>query len=420
MNARRKFVSWAASGLGGWMLSACGGGSGGGEPDATTPGGTTNPTPAAQPADWSRINAFFDRGFCSAQAFQDAAMLVPAIDGAGVVAFPEIVQRSGKVLLLNSGSGTQAPSTFPVPSAPHGGTPLYRSEDGGSVHVFNGFNKGYIATGEADLPPHIELVYVCRSYPTIRQENFHSGYGWPGYKFGNDGSALVGIGSFVSAYSGAQGAFDDLELVVINEVYTNDASRSSEIFISDHRGDLVSQGKFNDSATGTRFIRHAGVGANGHAQNHDFFGMWYTLGRVLSPADRASVLALLKTRYPIGQLPSRPYCKPSLSWDATSQSFVVALNYQAGPARLPLDAAATTIHWYHGDQRGSPTGNPLDKQSLIRRTDGNTLTLRRADFPALFPNPPSTNYLNVGVTAVNTAGHAWHEVSAMPFRDDRA
>ncbi|GAA5160152.1 hypothetical protein GCM10025770_07500 [Viridibacterium curvum] len=346
-------------------------------------------------------------------------MSVAATDGSSVAAFREMVQAAGKKLSLNSGSGSQTPSTFPVPGAPHGGVPLYSSDDGGFVHLFNGFNKGYNATAEADLPPKIELVYVCRAYPTIRQENFHSGYGWPNYKFGNDGSAIVGIGNFVNTYTGGKGGFDELEVVVINEVYTNDASRTGEIFISDSRGDLISQGSFVDAASGSNFIRNAGIGSGGHGQNHDFFGMWYTLGRTLSASERLAVLAKLKTRYPIGKTPTKPHCRPSISWNSATQSFVVTLNYKPGTAGLPIDLAQTVIRWYLGDQLGSSTGNMLDKQSLFRTTDGNTLTLKRSDFPTQFPTPPSTNYLNVGVTVANTAGTKWREVCAFPFRDDQ-
>lgn len=347
-------------------------------------------------------------------------MSVAAADGMGVLAFREMVEKAGRRMLLNGGSGSQTPSAFPVPTASHGGTPLYSSADGGFVHLFNGFNKGYNATAEADLPPAIELMYVCRSYPTIRQENFHSGYGWPNYKFGNDGSAIVGIGDFVGSYTGGRGAFNDLEVVVINEVYRNDASRSGEIFISDSRGDLISQGAFTDSASGTRFIRNAGIGSGGHGQNQDFFGMWYTLGRTLSNADRAAVLAKLKTIYPVGKLPAKPYCRPVISWNAATGSFVVTLNYSPGRAGLPIDLSKTVVRWYLGDQKGSSTGNMLDKQSLIRATNATVLSLKRSDFPVEFPSPPSTNYLNVGVTAVDTGGNSWREVSAFPFRDNQS
>ncbi len=148
--------------------------------------------------------------------------------------------------------------------------------------------------------------------------------------------------------------------------------------------------------------------------------MWYTLGRTLSNADRAAVLAKLKTIYPVGKLPAKPYCRPVISWNAATGSFVVTLNYSPGRAGLPIDLSKTVVRWYLGDQKGSSTGNMLDKQSLIRATNATVLSLKRSDFPVEFPSPPSTNYLNVGVTAVDTGGNSWREVSAFPFRDNQS
>ncbi len=399
--------------------------SGGISPSALIPDPSTT--------DFSAINAYFDRGFAAAISYQNRDTSLKAAHGKPVLLIKELVQKRGKALAYPESiePSRQAPSTFPVPSAVHGDVPLFSAYDGGYIHIFNGFNKSYSDNvGEGKLPRHIELVYVCRKYPTTIQEQFHAGYGFPVYKFGDKGSAVMGISKFVeftTKTADKAGNFEDLECVIINEVYYNDGTGKGEIFLTDSRGDLISQGTFNElNATGgPQYIQNATVGAGGHPINHDFFGMWYTLGRVLTPEKRAEVIAKLKQIYPVGKMPDKPYCLPVLKWNSSKKSFDATLNYKPGSSGAPIDSARTIVRWYYGNKRGGEvkeTGNHLDEQDLIATTDGRTLSLVRASYSSKFPNTPlinDRNIVNVGVVVYDTQGNYWSEVSAVPLADSK-
>ncbi|MFN8436821.1 MAG: hypothetical protein U0V72_04195 [Cytophagales bacterium] len=371
--------------------------------------------------DFSKINAYFDRAFYSPESFVDSAYTVYSSNGDQVFGFKEMKEKKGRLLQYTN----QPTFVFPVPSAPHGDRPKYSPLDGGYVHIFNGFNKTYSVEnmGEKDLAPFMELVYVCRKYPSTAQEQFHAGFGWPKYKFDNSGNAIVGISDFTSPYSNKKGNFNDLEVVVINEVYYGAPNHFAEILISDSRGDLISQGRFVNPTNGfPNYIRNAGIGSNGHPINHDFFGMWYTLGRVLTPDDRCDLINELKKLYPIGKLPSRPYCLPTITWNSTNKTFDVTINYNPGYGIAAggdndIDLDKTVVNWYYGNAKVS-TGNPLDDQDLIATTSGKVLSLKRADYSTKFPNPPSRNIVNVGITVFNKKGESWTEICAFPFLDE--
>jgi hypothetical protein len=449
--------------------------------------------------DFTLLNSFFDRGFAAINSFTNSLMTIPCPENAGVVAIREIVRGTATHRLALSSAPT--PSSFPIPTDVTGSAPKFSSKEGGFVHIANGFNKAFGASfNEADLPPTIEFVYVCRKYPTTGQENFHSGFGCPQLKYASNNTTLIpGIRGFVNnAYSGLQGDFDHLEIVVLNEVYYGITVRTAlttvissttaftvtipsnpivanmigkqialsaytgtgalatanytitsisgnnvtfsgtgltvgngtctltynigEIFITDDRGDLVSQGQFLELNSGSpNFLRTFGIGSSGHPMNHDFFGMWYKLGSVLTPANRLNVLRELKKIYPIGQKPNqsvgKPYCVPVITFNNTTKVWTVAINYVPGGSGFPIDLNATVINWYGGLSLGN-TVNTLDNQFLIRTTNGNTLTLARSAFPAAFPTPyPSFNIINVGITVFDTDGNSWKEVSAVPLTD---
>jgi len=379
--------------------------------------------------DFSAINAYFDRGFAAATSFQDRGKTQKAVHDQGVLSIAEIVEKNGRSLdypNVTNPTSTQVPSTFPVPSALHGDVPKFSAFDGGYIHIFNGFNKAYSDNkGEDKKAPHIELVYVCRKYPTTIQEQFHAGYGFPVFKFGNTGTAIMGISKFVdfeTKTSDSAGNFRDLECVIVNEVYYNDAEGNGEIFLTDRNGDLISQGKFKNPNIGTsNFINNPAVGAGGHPINHDFFGMWYTLGRVLTTDQRQEVVAKLKQIYPVGKMPDKPYCLPVVKWNNAKKSFDITLNYRPGATGAAMDSSRTVVRWYGGNKRGGEvkkTGNHLDEQSFITATDGRTLSLKRADFPLKFPQPyPSNNLVNVGIIVYDKEGNHWNEVSAAPIND---
>lgn len=372
--------------------------------------------------DFSKINAFFDRGFYAPESYTDANVSVAAKEGDQVFTFKEMVEKNGRIMAYTN----QPTLIFPVPSAPHGDKPKYSQLDGGYVHIFNGFNKTYSVENkaEADLPPFMELVYVCRKYPSTAQEQFHAGYGWPKYKFDNSGNAMVGISNFtpLKINNNKSGNFPELEIVVINEIYYGGPNHFAEILISDSKGDLISQGRFTNPTNGfPNYIRNAGIGSNGHPINHDFFGMWYTLGRVLTPDQRCDMINELKKIYAIGKLPSRPYCIPSISWNQANGTFDVAINYNPGLGAtgtdIDIDLDKTVVNWYYGNAKTS-TGNPLDDQDLIATTTGRVLSLKRSDHPTRFPNPPSRNIVNVGITVFNKKGESWTEICSYPFLDE--
>lgn len=384
------------------------------------------------------VNAYFDRAFIACKGFQNSAGTIPNKIGQPCIRMVDQIGGS-KVMTFtnatpsltpnNSGSFT---SSFPVPGAPHGGVPLYYPYDGGYINVFNGWNKSYAATNESpDVAPQIDLVYVCMKIPTTGQENFHSGFGFPQFKLtSNTGRGIFGINSFVDTYTGTAGNPNTLEYAIIWERYTNDGSRTSEIFITDSRGDLVSQGTFTDATGG--FIRSAGIGSSGHAQNHRFLGMWYTLGRNLNSTQRSEVNALLKTKFKIGQKPSLPFCIPgSITFNSTSNVWSWSYTYFPGASGLAEDKNQTTIRVYIGLQPGAEqpnTGNPLDNQKYLRDSsgfvvegNGNLLSIDRDNFTHIFPSESTTNeFINIGITVRDTAGNTTGEIPGVPLNNSQA
>lgn len=126
-------------------------------------------------------------------------------------------------------------------------------------------------------------------------------------------------------------------------------------------------------------------------------------GSVYSTTDRDLITAELKATYGVGNRPDKPLVFPSISYDGSD--FVVNLNYVASSSGAPIDLSQSTIRWYHYDYVNAPSGNGIDKQTIIKTSNCTDLKLKRADFLSLFPTTGKKNEIAVDITCVDANGN---------------
>jgi hypothetical protein len=329
------------------------------------------------------INYYFSRAYWSVDAKTDRAATSQATNGQDVLAIKETAQNTGSRAEFTGGTlanpitgGTQS-STFAVPGVGTRSYPKYDTSYGGSVDIFNGRNK-YYESIHSDVGLPLEVWILTRTKPTIVYEFEASGFGGQGWRRNTFGALLQWAGQS-SEYTRANDgtSFPNImELAVMH--FVMHANKTMAVRMTDSRGDLV----FQDSLTigsGTYYMRNQYIGSNGHPDNFDLYGTLIKYGE-LNPTQRTKILNGIKTYYPIGLKPDKPYCIPTISTSGSGSgvTWTVSLNYNNAGTGSAIDLATTTIRWYYADQNAAYSGgNWLDFQGIIRTTDGTVTTLTR-------------------------------------------
>lgn len=315
---------------------------------------------------------------------------------------PIVLDYSHYVSVVTSAtSGPTYKCITPIAGANWGDWPRYFSDSyGGYAKVFNLFNCGIAIEAESDVAQPNEFLYVVRLEGSPIQEQMISGYQAPGYKFYNDNiTGMVGIdgtGS-INALATNKGQMPRGRLSVL--LIRLNTGGAGEVLIMDTTGTFVTQGTFSFTAVG---IRNILIGSGGHSMNQNVYGLWYNFGRFTS--DQIAKLSIVANYlYPATTYPNTPSCVPTITKSGTV--FTLHPNYIKGGLGLPIDNTSTSVEWYYGDQVQSQlagnTGNSLDYQKFIRKTDGNTLTLD----VSVYTQVQSTDIVMMGIKTCDTGGN---------------
>jgi hypothetical protein len=226
-----------------------------------------------------------------------------------------------------------------------------------------------------------------------------SGFGAPELKVvGNNTQLQFTNGDYKTPSQTFSAVVERMETVIFRFVYDNN---QVSIYITDKLGDNRLLSTLNISASS--FFRNFSIGTSSHPMTHDFFAYVMKFGSTFTTTEANQILADLKATYPVGKRPDKPMVFPTLSYDGTYVN--ITLNYVASSSGAAFDPNASTVRWYLLDYINASTGSGLDKQSIIKTNNGNTLKLKLSDFPTAFPASNSTkNGLAIDVTCVDTNG----------------
>jgi hypothetical protein len=351
----------------------------------------------------SVVKSLADEYLFAHESYSDYNLTTPATEGGPVLA---IKSKSNTLFGGSFKFIGDKDATFGVnkcPSQPNGGYPLYHASDGGFVHLYNGLNVGYYMANQLspDKAAVGEFYYVCRLYLSTNYEAIMSGFGAPELKvIGSNTQLQFSNGDYKTGNQAFSAVVERMQTVIFRFVYSNN---QVSIYITDKLGDnrLLSTLNIDPQS----LFRYFGIGTSSHPMTHDFMAYVMKFGSTFTPTQSAQIIQDLKARYPIGTRPNKPMVYPTITYNGTD--FLVNLNYVPSSTGAAMDASKTTIRWYLYDKVNAPSGNGIDKQSIIKTNNGAVLTLKRADYASMFPTTGTKNEIAIDVTCVDANGDSF-------------
>lgn len=355
------------------------------------------------------IKSVADEYVFARDGFKDYNMTIPVTDGS------QILTMKSKSTALFCGKFTymdDKDATFGVnvaPSQPEGGYPKYHASEGGFLHMYNGLNISYSMLNNLDdLPAVGEFYYVCRLYLTTNYESIMSGYGAPELKvWGDTKKFQFSNGDYKTPNQYFNASLDTMRTVVYRFLYKDN---KVSIFVTDKDGDNRELGTLNISAAS--FFRKFAIGTSSHPMTHDFFGYIMKFGSFFSETESENIIKTLKANYPIGKRPDKSLVFPSIS--SSGSVFKVDLKFVPNPSKpsATLDSTKSIIRWYHFDNINAPTGNGIDRQSIIKTSNCKASNLKidisTPEFSSLFPKVGGKkNGVAVDVTVIDSNGDSF-------------
>ncbi len=277
--------------------------------------------------------------------------------------------------------------TQQIPTRPNGGVPTYFHAEGGFLHIANGKNIQYRFVNDLpDIDATGEFWYICRIHSGKRYEAIMSGFKGDELKRYDTGQMQY---NYQDSPQNPNHIFNyeptEYETIIFHFV-SNKTAGTCNIRVTDSLGDYRDLTTASIPTTSNR--RNFGVGTFSHPASHDFFGYLFKFGSVISPADRATILANLKANFPtIGALPTKSFAKPTMAYNSGTGNFTITPNYQLRGGASSIDGANTVVRWYmlkNNVSGGSYPNDPLANISLLATTTGNSLSLHIADYSAQF------------------------------------
>jgi hypothetical protein len=359
-----------------------------------------------------QISALVSRSWFADESYTNSGLTTP-VTHSGEARY---VREHSTGLNANKLSFLATTPTDPIPSSPSSamtstffvagvGEATYLpfdTADGGFLKAYNGFNK-VLECLHSDVGGKIEFTCVFRDKPTEELEFY-----WSGFQAGfNEYDLATNVAVPKNG-----------EITVMHMMADMDA-KTLTIYKTDSDGEIVQQGVTTSLGTGIYYLRNQYLFSNGHPRNLDWFALTINYGELTVP-NRALQVSYFSQIYRIKQLPRGPYCIPTMTTTGTgaTRTYHVSLNYNDGGTGLPIDAAATVIRWSYADGKNTNTGNKLDKQSLIRTTNGSVLTFIRNDYPIEFPAPHNnSNVLIIDAWCKDQSGNGHYVFPSAPIYD---
>ncbi len=273
-----------------------------------------------------------------------------------------------------------------IPTRPNGGVPIYYNLEGGFLHIANGKNIQYrFLNNLGMIDANGEFWYICRLHTGKRYEAIMSGDRGPELKRLGTGTMQYNPNDYVTGNQTFSYEPNEFETVIFHFIY-NKAAGTCNIRVTDSVGDYRDLSTLTIPTNST--LNNFGVGTVSHPASHDFFGYLFKFGSVISPTDRATILANLKANFPtIGALPTKSFAKPTMAYNSGSGNFTITPNYQLRGGASSIDNANTVVRWYvlkNNVSGGSYPNDPLANITLLATTTGNNLSLHIADYSAQF------------------------------------
>jgi len=277
---------------------------------------------------------------------------------------------------------TEPAITQQIPTRPNGGVPTYINNEGGFLHIANGLDIQYrFLNNLGDIDATGEFWYVCRLHTGKSYEAIMSGDRGPELKRLNTGVMQYNPNDYVTANQTFSYTPIEFETIIFHFIY-NKTAGTCNIRVTDSVGD------YRDLTTKTipttSILRNFGVGTSSHPASHDFFAYLFKFGSEFNTTDRATILSNLKATYPIGQLPSKSFARPTMGYNNGTTTFTITPNYVLRGGATSINNASTVVRWYmlkNNVSTGTYPNDALANITLIATTTGNQLSLNISSYP---------------------------------------
>lgn len=315
---------------------------------------------------------------------------------------------------------TEPAITQQIPTRPNGGVPTYINNEGGFLHIANGLDIQYRFLNDlGDIDATGEFWYVCRLHSGKRYEAIVSGFKGDELKRYNTGQMQFNYQDFPSnpnhIFNYEPNEFETIIFHFIN----NKTAGTCNIRVTDSVGD------YRDLTTAsiptTSVLRNFGVGTSSHPASHDFFAYLFKFGSEFNTTDRATILSNLKATYPIGQLPSKSFARPTMGYNSGTTTFTITPNYVLRGGATSINNASTVVRWYmlkNNVSTGTYPNDALANITLIATTTGNQLSLNISSYPQFVVGGAGVGDEIVGaITVYDNLGAAFEiECATDPIR----
>lgn len=271
-----------------------------------------------------------------------------------------------------------------------GGLPKFYNTDGGFLHLANGMNIKYANTTAFNQSISGEFMYVFRIHTGKRYEAIISCAG-AGVELKRLQSGMTRFKTNTWTGSDNDFSYDFPEfMTILLDVRLNGTNATIYVYSTNLSSpQLIYSG---NAVNTSDIINELSWGTSSHPASTDHFCSAYKFSALLSSTERSNVVTELASVYPIGQYPSKVYCKPTVGY--SSNTFTVTPNFQG-----TVDLSQCTVRWFMLD---SP-GDALAQQSLLKTSNATDLSLNLSSYPQ-FQTGVSGDEIVCSILCKNSSG----------------